>query len=444
MSPGALNEQPFAFGAWRVEPARGMLIALDGGAETRLEPRLMDLLLLFAGSAGRVIGKQEIVDGVWGGRAIGDDTLAAAVSRLRRALGETPQRRYIETSPKRGYRLVLDASPAAHAGRSEAGGGQVPEKAAALAAQGRAALGAPFAAGQAQARLYFEAAVREAPGWAPAHVGLAEALAAQQLAGQGAGGASLLAAAKASAQAAVGLDPTLARGWSALGLVTLLADRDFAAADEALRRAVALDPELASAHGHRAFAFAATGQFVEAERESRRAVALEPVSLSARATLLQILLTARRYRQALAAAGEALALSPLSSEAWYARGWAHVLGGEAEAGADALLKGLGLWGLGADRIAALRATFADAGFPGLAAAGADLFETQQVMFTPRLTDIAFLRAAAGQPDQAFAALDAAQAQDDPYLVFLPWLPYCDPLRGDPRWPRLLDKVRLVR
>lgn len=446
MSPGALSEQPFEFGGWRVEPARGVLAALDGGADVRLEPRLMDLLLLFAGSAGRVLGKEEIIDGVWGGRAVGDDTLAAAVSRLRSALGETPERRFIETLPKRGYRLVMAGSADARSptqGAPEAPA--APEKAAALVAQGRAALAAPFAAAQAQARLYFEAAVREAPGWAPAHVGLAEALAAQHLSNQGgAQGSGLLAAAKASAHAAVGLDANLAPAWGALGLVTLLADRSFAAADEALRRAVALDPDLASAHAHRAFAFAAAGRFVEAERESRRSVALEPVSLQARGGLLQILLTARRYRQAVAAANEVLALSPLASEAWYAKGWAQVLSGDEATGAVSLLKGLELWGIDAPRIEALRGTYATAGFAGLCAAGADLFEIQTVMFTPRLTDIGFLRAYAGQPDKAFTALEAAADLDDPYLVFLPWLAYCDPLRGDPRWPRLLERVRLVR
>jgi adenylate cyclase len=275
-------------------------------------------------------------------------------------------------------------------------------------------------------------------------VGLAETLAAQHLSGQGAGGQGLLAAAKASAHAAVGLDPGLARAWSVLGLVTLFADRDFAAADAALRRAVALDPALASAHRHRAFAFAATGQFVEAERASRHAVALEPMSLAARGALLQILLTARRYRQVIAAANAALALAPLSSEGWYAKGWAYALSDDIPAAAEALLKGLELWGLDASQLSTLRATHDRAGFPALCAAGADLFETQKVMFTPRLTDVAFLRARAGQPDQAFAALERAAALDDPYLVFLPYLPYCDPLHGDPRWPRLLERVRLVR
>jgi DNA-binding winged helix-turn-helix (wHTH) protein len=447
MSPRALSEQPFELGDWRVEPARGVLSPREGGGETHLEPRLMDLLLLFAGSAGRVLGKDEIIDGVWGGRAVGDDTLAAAISRLRAALGETAGRRYIETLPKRGYRLAIET--AAHEGALGGAPGrtapEAPAKAAALLAQGRAAAASPLAAGQAQARLYFEAAVREAPGWAPAHVGLAETLAAQHVAGTGGdAGAGLLAAAKAAASAAVGIDPGLARAWAVLGFTTLLVDRDFAAADEALRRATALSPGLAIAHGHRAFAFCSVGQFVEAEREARRAVEIEPVALAARGALLQILLTARRYRAAIAAANEALALSPLSSEGWYAKGWAFVLCGDEASGVEALLKGLELWGIGRAELDRLRALNAAGGFPALCAGGADLFQTQKVMFTPRLTDVAFLRAFAGQPDQAFAALETAADLDDPYLVFLPWLPYCDPLKGDPRWTRLLERVRLVR
>jgi len=111
---------------------------------------------------------------------------------------------------------------------------------------------------------------------------------------------------------------------------------------------------------------------------------------------------------------------------------------------EALLKGLELWGVDKSRIEVLRDRAATGGFSALAQAGADLFETQKVMFTHRLTDVAFLRAAAGQPDRAFAALDAAADLDDPYLVLLPWLPYCDPLHADPRWDRLLRRVRLVR
>jgi DNA-binding winged helix-turn-helix (wHTH) protein len=440
MPAGGFGERPFGVGAWRVEPALGVITHIEDGGQARLEPKLMDLLLLFAGSGGRVLSKDDIVASVWGGRAIGDDTLAAALSRLRRALGETPADRYIETIPKRGYRLVA-AGPTAATPAGERMTAEPPAKSAGLAAKGRAALATPFAANLAQARLYFEAAVREAPGWAPAHEGLAETLAALHFAGRG---AELIAAAKAAAHAAVGLDPQSARAWSILGLAILLDERAFAPADQALCRAASLDPDLASVHGRRALAFAAVGRFVDAERGARAALHLDPVSLAAHGQLLQILLTARRYGQALAAANLALTLAPASSEAWYAKGWAYVLSGDVPAGVEALLKGLELWGVGEDRVGRLRHLYGQDGFAGLCAAGADLFESQTVMFTPRPTDIAFLRAAAGQFDQAFAALDAAVANDDPVLMVLPWLPYCDPLHADPRWPRLLDRARLVR
>ena len=100
------TQQPFEFGEWRVDPTRGTLSA--AGQDVRIEPKLMDLLVLFAGSGGRVLSKDEIVEAAWDGRAIGDDTLASAISRLRSALGETAERRFIETVPKRGYRVLIE------------------------------------------------------------------------------------------------------------------------------------------------------------------------------------------------------------------------------------------------------------------------------------------------------------------------------------------------
>jgi DNA-binding winged helix-turn-helix (wHTH) protein len=414
------------------------LTPTGGGVPVRLEPKLMDLLLLFAASGGRVLAKDEIVAAVWQGRAIGDDTLAAAISRLRAALHGASGASYLETIPKRGYRLSLDEGAGL---RTTEAATPVPAETQALAAQGQAALGAPNPLSLPQARLYFEAAVKAAPGWAPAHAGLAETLAAAHWAGPK---PDILAAARAAASAAVGLDEGHAGGWAALGVVILFQDRDFAAADDALRRAVALDPALASARRHRSMALLSIGRFVEAEREIRKAVELEPVSLAARATLLQVLIAARRYGPAIAEATRALELSPAASEPWYARGWARVLSGNLDEGVDDLLTGVKRWGVGQTLLADLRASFEGDGLPGLSARTADLFETQRVLFKPRVTDIAMLRAQAGQADAAFAALDIAAARDDPFLTMLPWLPQLDPLRADPRLERLMARVRLVR
>jgi DNA-binding winged helix-turn-helix (wHTH) protein/Tfp pilus assembly protein PilF len=432
----APQPQPFEFGPWRVDPARGV-ISRPEGREQRLEPKLMDLLLLFAGSGGRVLSKDEIVEAAWEGRAIGDDTLAAAISRLRRALGESAEQRFIETVPKRGYRSAIVAEPTAQ--RPTAAMRAGPPEAQALVEQGRRALASPFSL--PQARLSFEAAVRIAPGWAPAHQGLADALVALHFAGLG---ESELTAAKAAANAAVGLDESSAPAWATLGMAILLADREFAAADAALRRALALDSGYAPAHRRRAFAFASVGRLVEAEREARRAVELQPTSIEVRNELLQILLLARRYRQAAAEASTAIAMAPNASDAWNARGWSLVLAGESGEGVEALMRGLELWGADKQRLRHLRALYRAEGQVALCRAAADLFGLQQMLFARRQMDVAMLRSLGGQPDEAFEALEASAARDDPVLLFFPWLPHFDALRRDPRYQAFVGRLRLVR
>src|SRR5262245_64882719 len=67
----------------------------------------MDLLAFLATTGGRVVSKDEIIDAVWQGRFIAEATLTRSVADLRRALGDDQRSpRYIETIPKRGYRLV--------------------------------------------------------------------------------------------------------------------------------------------------------------------------------------------------------------------------------------------------------------------------------------------------------------------------------------------------
>jgi DNA-binding winged helix-turn-helix (wHTH) protein/Tfp pilus assembly protein PilF len=426
------SQRPFVLGDWRVDPAQGLLVR--DGKQTRLEPRLMDLLLLFAASPGRVIAKDEIASAVWGGRAIGDDTLAAAVSRLRSALGESKDARFIETLPKRGYRLVISPDLQVRSPTPAEDDVEV------LLRKGRTALAVPMPQSLAQARIYFEAAVAAAPRSAPAHAGLAEAMLVQHQVGQG---ASFAASAKASALAATALDPDLAIGWSLLGMATLLAERDFAGADAALRKALALDANLVAAHRARGFALTATGRFVEAEREARRAVELEPLSVTARVDLIQFLLAARRFTHALSEAKKAFQLGPHLAEAWSGAGWAHAFLGNHRDAVDALLESIRLLGSDAGTIARLREEFARAGFDAFCAAGADLMEQQRVMFVPRPMDMAMLRANAGQSDAAFAALEEAIKRDDPVTLLLPWLPHLDRLRNDPRFGSFLSRARLV-
>jgi TolB-like protein/Tfp pilus assembly protein PilF len=99
-------QQGFRLGPWKIEPLRGALIGADGEAH-HLEPKVMDVLLYLAEHANELVSRDELLDSVWSRHVAADELLTGAVSDLRRALQEGQgDLKYIETIPKRGYRLI--------------------------------------------------------------------------------------------------------------------------------------------------------------------------------------------------------------------------------------------------------------------------------------------------------------------------------------------------
>jgi TolB-like protein/Flp pilus assembly protein TadD len=67
----------------------------------------MDVLAYLAAHRERVVSKEELIAAVWGGTFVEEGALSQAVFSLRKALGDDArQPRYIQTLPKRGYRLL--------------------------------------------------------------------------------------------------------------------------------------------------------------------------------------------------------------------------------------------------------------------------------------------------------------------------------------------------
>ena len=91
-------------GEWTVEPALNEL--RSAGRVVKVEPKAMEVLVYLAARPGQVVGREELLAAVWRGVVVGDDALTQVVIKLRKALGEA----YIQTIPKRGYRLVLPAA----------------------------------------------------------------------------------------------------------------------------------------------------------------------------------------------------------------------------------------------------------------------------------------------------------------------------------------------
>jgi TolB-like protein len=107
----AAPEQDISFGAFRLMPRTGEL--WRGGREVRLTPRAAAVLALLVERAQQIVTKQELLDRVWEGNAVGDEALTSCVQELRRALDDDAREpRYIETRHRRGYRLIVPVAAA--------------------------------------------------------------------------------------------------------------------------------------------------------------------------------------------------------------------------------------------------------------------------------------------------------------------------------------------
>ena len=118
---------PFRLADWIVDPRLGTLRRPGDGSRNpvdpepdpnkdsrgRLEPKVMGVLLCLAERAGQVVSKRELLDTVWPGTHVQEVALSRSISEIRRRLGDDArQPTFIETLPKRGYRLLVPVEPA--------------------------------------------------------------------------------------------------------------------------------------------------------------------------------------------------------------------------------------------------------------------------------------------------------------------------------------------
>lgn len=98
------------FGRFRLDPERHELRTPDG--PVALQPKLYALLLELVRGAGRVLGKRELLESVWGGVAVTESSLTRAVNALRTALARAgAEGEIVRTVRGRGYALAVPVTP---------------------------------------------------------------------------------------------------------------------------------------------------------------------------------------------------------------------------------------------------------------------------------------------------------------------------------------------
>jgi DNA-binding winged helix-turn-helix (wHTH) protein/tetratricopeptide (TPR) repeat protein len=104
-------------GDFVIDQSRNLLSGPNG--DLALEPKVVDVLFALAACPGEVVTRDALIDAIWKTEFGADERVTRAISLLRKAFAdERGAPRYIETIPKRGYRLVATVRPF---GNGEAG-----------------------------------------------------------------------------------------------------------------------------------------------------------------------------------------------------------------------------------------------------------------------------------------------------------------------------------
>ena len=95
----------FAFGPFAFDPAAGPLLRDDG--PVAVSHRGLKLLAALVERPGEVLGKAELMDAAWPGRAVEEGNLTVQIAQLRKLLGPAGDGGdWIVTVPRVGYRFA--------------------------------------------------------------------------------------------------------------------------------------------------------------------------------------------------------------------------------------------------------------------------------------------------------------------------------------------------
>lgn len=289
---------------------------------------------------------------------------------------------------------------------------------------------------------YFEQAIALDPQYAPAYSGLADSY--SLLGNYGVLPAkNVKAKALTAALKAVEIDPTLAEAHTALGHVRATYCWDWPGAREEYQAAVSLNPAYATVHHWYAITYLAPlGMLDAALAEMEKAEELDPVSVSIKRDLAVIYYYSRRYEEAAEHCQGAIELDRNFHGAYWALGLAYEgLSLYAESVA-AFQKGLALAPDTPRLLGSLGHAYAAWG--KRAEALEVLERLSQFSATAYVSpfDFALVHLGMGDLDSAFEWLDAAHKSRSYELVSTRVDPKFDPIRADPRFPKLLKRLGL--
>ncbi len=288
---------------------------------------------------------------------------------------------------------------------------------------------------------YFQRAVAKDPTFALGYAGLAQSYGLLYNYGGGAASEGFPQAEQAALKA-LQIDASLAEGHMALAQVKATYHWEWAAAERGFQAALELNPGNVTAHHWYAVYLVGQGRFEEALIEMKRARNLDPLSLIVNTFTGHVLYCWRRYDEAIDQFQETLKLDPDFGIAQVTLGLAYIQKSKYDEAVTVLQRSRDLWGENPRVISTLGCAHALSGNRVAAEQILeDLKRASQDDAFPAVS-MATIYLGLGERDLALEWLEKAVEQPGEYQIWFAANPLFDPLRSDPRFDDLLERMNL--
>ncbi len=295
--------------------------------------------------------------------------------------------------------------------------------------------------GVAAAIRYFERAIVEDPGYAPAYAGLSDSY-SLDVDYRSIPVHESYQRAKEYARKALSLDESVPTAHASLAWAVFIYDWHWEEAEREFRRAIELNPRYASAHQWFAFLLAARGQLDAAMLEAHTALELDPASVSIRRAVGWVYYYARRYDRAREHLSRAIEMNPMAVESYRMLGSAMALQGDVADAERVLREALALEGAAAYSQATLGWLLARSGRRDEAEATLRKLEAARERGYVSAVAFAILHIGLGNLSSALDWAERAYDERRGWLAYVNVNPLFDPLRNEPRFAALVRKMGL--
>ncbi len=249
--------------------------------------------------------------------------------------------------------------------------------------------------------------------------------------------------AKAAAQQALEIDPTLPEAHTFLAYSLAIYDWNWSEAERSFKRAIELDPNNSSAHfRYGQIYLSPTGRNDQAIEEIKRGLDLEPLDINMGATLAYAYFTAGRNDEALVHARKAYELEPMHPIGRWMMSQAYTVNGMFAEAISLDEKWLQTDPTNQFALREAGIAYAKSGRRDKAEEMISKYrEIAKTQYVPTVR-LAGIYAALGDKDKAFEELNKAFEARDWELYRLKADPYWIPLRSDPRFKEMLKRLNL--